>query len=124
MGRIPVKWTAVEAMTGVMKYSTQSDVWSFGVVLFEICTIGAEPSPGISPWKLPSVLLKGYRIPKPEYVKDELYDTMLECWETESENRPSFDALCNKIRGLETRANQVENSFDVYKKLFFNHDCH
>ena len=43
---------------------------------------------------------------------------MLECWETESENKPSFDALCNKIRGLETRANQVENSFDVYKKLF------
>lgn len=37
------------------------------------CFAGAEPYPGISPWKLPNVLLKGYRIPKPEYVKEELY---------------------------------------------------
>lgn len=34
---------------------------------------GAEPYPGISPWTLPNVLLKGYRMPKPEYVRDELY---------------------------------------------------
>ncbi|CAH3030407.1 unnamed protein product [Porites evermanni] len=119
-GRIPVKWTAIEAMTGAMKYTSQSDVWSFGVVLFEICTIGAEPYPGISPFKLPSVLLKGYRIPKPEYVKDELYDIMRECWETEPDNRPSFDKLCQKIRLLGARANQnyvnIKDCLEAYEQ--------
>lgn len=105
-GRIPVKWTALEAMTGSMKYSTQSDVWSFGVVLFEICTIGAEPYPGISPYKIPSVLLKGYRIPKPDYVKEDLYAIMMECWKTEPDDRPSFEALCMQISELKARANQ------------------
>ncbi|KAL9964825.1 hypothetical protein ACROYT_G028515 [Oculina patagonica] len=118
-GRIPVKWTAIEAITGAMKYSTKSDVWSFGVALFEICTIGAEPYPGISPYKLPSVLLKGYRIPKPAYFKDELYDIMLKCWETEPENRPSFDSLCSSIRGLEILSNQnyvnIKDCLEAYE---------
>lgn len=90
------------------------------MVLFEICTIGAEPYPGISPFKLPSVLLKGYRIPKPEYVKDELYDIMRECWETEPDNRPSFDKLCQKIRLLGARANQnyvnIKDCLEAYEQ--------
>lgn len=45
-------------------------------------------------------------MPKPEYVRDELYAIMMDCWETEPENRPSFDSLCNKIKRLEMGANQ------------------
>jgi len=93
--------------------------WSFGVVLYEICTIGAEPYPGISPYKFPSVLQKGYRIPKPEYFKDELYNIMMKCWEMEPENRPSFDSLCTSIRTLEVCSNQnyvnVKDCLEAYE---------
>ncbi|KAK3697936.1 hypothetical protein QZH41_013018, partial [Actinostola sp. cb2023] len=71
-GRLPVKWTAIEALTGSGEYTTQSDVWSFGVVLYEICTIGADPYPGINGKEIPERLDAGYRMPCPGHVDPEL----------------------------------------------------
>ena len=84
----PVRWTAPEAMES-MKFSTTTDVWSYGVVLLEMVLGGALPYPEL---KTNSVvifkMLAGYRTPQPPGCSAELYAIMLECWEAEPDERP------------------------------------
>ncbi|XP_070543914.1 proto-oncogene tyrosine-protein kinase receptor Ret-like isoform X2 [Ptychodera flava] len=91
-GRIPVKWMAVESLYDQM-YTTKSDVWSFGVLLWEIVTLGATPYPGIPPERLFHILKTGHRMEKPDNCSEELYDIMLRCWKTRPQERPTFVEL-------------------------------
>ncbi|XP_077999681.1 proto-oncogene tyrosine-protein kinase receptor Ret-like [Glandiceps talaboti] len=91
-GRIPVKWMAVESLYDQI-YTTKSDVWSFGVLLWEIITLGATPYPGIPPERLFHILKTGYRMERPDNCSDELYDIMLRCWRTSPKERPNFSEL-------------------------------
>ncbi|XP_031564782.1 fibroblast growth factor receptor 2-like isoform X2 [Actinia tenebrosa] len=100
-GRLPVKWTAIEALTGSGEYTTKSDVWSFGVVLYEICTIGAEPYAGLNGKEIPQRLDDGYRMPRPGHVDPELYDVMTSCWESNPDDRPTFPELKETLIKLE-----------------------
>ncbi|XP_048588906.1 fibroblast growth factor receptor 4 isoform X2 [Nematostella vectensis] len=100
-GRLPVKWTAVEALIGGGEYTTLSDVWSFGVVLYEICTIGGEPYPGIAGKDIPDCLETGYRMPCPTHVDATLYQVMASCWATCPDDRPTFASLQKLLNTLE-----------------------
>ncbi|XP_068734303.1 uncharacterized protein [Montipora capricornis] len=91
-GCLPVKWTAIEALLHG-RYTTKSDVWSFGVVLFEIATIGGSPYPDIEVLELIDRLESGYRMEKPSLVPDEVYALMLSCWNEEPNKRPTFAQL-------------------------------
>ncbi|XP_022793668.1 fibroblast growth factor receptor 3-like isoform X2 [Stylophora pistillata] len=75
-GRLPVKWTAYEALL-YGKYTTKSDVWSYGVVLYEIFTIGGSPYPRMDGKKIANLLQQGYRMPKPRHVDDKFKFTVL-----------------------------------------------
>ncbi|XP_038068801.1 angiopoietin-1 receptor-like [Patiria miniata] len=89
---IPVRWLAIESLTRRV-YKSKSDVWSFGILLWEIVTFGSTPYPGIDNKSLVHRLLDGYRMPKPENCADEIYDVMLKCWHVQPSNRPSFSEL-------------------------------
>ncbi|XP_033101286.1 tyrosine kinase receptor Cad96Ca-like, partial [Anneissia japonica] len=70
-GRVPIRWMALESLIDNV-YTIQSDVWSFGVLLWEIITIGSYPYPGMSSKRLISDLQKGFRMPKPDHANDDV----------------------------------------------------
>ncbi|CAH3153640.1 unnamed protein product, partial [Pocillopora meandrina] len=93
-GCIPIKWTAPEILFGhVEQLSTKSDVWSYGIVLYEIFTVGGIPYDGWSQSTTMKKIEEGYRLPKPEHIDDSLYAVMLNCWKYESASRPHFVKL-------------------------------
>ncbi|XP_078395843.1 tyrosine-protein kinase Src42A-like [Cetorhinus maximus] len=89
---LPIKWTAPEV--AIMNHiSMKSDVWSFGVVLFEITTYGMIPYPGMPNRMVLSELLQGYRMPCPIGCPQPIYDIMRECWNEIPSQRPLFSKL-------------------------------
>nr|XP_012229230.1 PREDICTED: vascular endothelial growth factor receptor kdr-like isoform X1 [Linepithema humile] len=98
-GPLPIKWMAIESMKDFM-FSTQSDVWSFGIMLWEFFTLAETPYPGIEVEKLYQKLIEGYRMEQPEYASLEIYDIMLQCWKAEPILRPGFTNLVESISNL------------------------
>ena len=88
--KFPIKWTAPEAAM-YNRFTIKSDVWSFGIVLYEIITYGRFPYPGMTNAQVLEALQQGYRMPRPMGCPDKLYDIMLDCWREEPANRPSSE---------------------------------
>ncbi|XP_075430253.1 macrophage-stimulating protein receptor-like isoform X2 [Ascaphus truei] len=97
--RLPVKWMALESLQ-TQKFTTKSDVWSFGVLLWELMTRGAPPYPDVDPYDITRYLFRGRRLPQPEYCPDPLYSLMLLCWSQRPEERPSFIQLVSDMEGI------------------------
>uniref|UniRef100_A0A6Q2XW98 receptor protein-tyrosine kinase n=1 Tax=Esox lucius TaxID=8010 RepID=A0A6Q2XW98_ESOLU len=98
--RLPLKWMAPEAIFDKI-YTTQSDVWSFGVLMWEIFSLGASPYPGLHIDEDFCCRLKeGTRMSAPEYSSSEIYQTMLDCWQGESGDRPTFTDLVERLGDL------------------------
>jgi serine/threonine protein kinase len=91
-GKIPVKWTAPEALEHRV-FTKKSDVWSFGVVLWELFTYGHSPYPdlhlGQSYDTIISYLKEGNRMAQPDSCSDEFYELMLKCWSLDPDERPT-----------------------------------
>ncbi|XP_061926389.1 tyrosine-protein kinase Lyn-like [Entelurus aequoreus] len=90
--KFPIKWTAPEAIS-YSCFTIKSDVWSFGVLLYEIITFGQMPYPGMTKAEVMSSLQRGYRMPRPGECPPELYAIMESCWRSEPETRPTFDYM-------------------------------
>lgn len=88
--RIPVKWTAPECLVTMKHATPKSDVWSFGVVLWEIFSFGEVPYPGTRSRDVQAYLRNGYRMDKPEFANDFYYNIMKQCWKMKPKQRPSF----------------------------------
>ncbi|XP_030626704.1 tyrosine-protein kinase SRK2 [Chanos chanos] len=94
--KFPVKWTALEALHA-NKFSIKSDVWSFGILLYEIMTYGQMPYPDMTNYQVVEKLPTGYRMPCPPACPKRLYDVMLECWKENPADRPTFETLQWKL---------------------------
>ncbi|XP_066505151.1 vascular endothelial growth factor receptor kdr-like [Hoplias malabaricus] len=98
--RLPLKWMAPEAIFDKI-YTTQSDVWSFGVLMWEIFSLGASPYPGVQiDEEFCCRLKEGTRMSAPEYSSSEIYQTMLDCWHGEPLQRPTFTELVERLGDL------------------------
>ncbi|EYB94168.1 hypothetical protein Y032_0174g434 [Ancylostoma ceylanicum] len=98
-GVIPLRWLSPEAIRDNI-YSTKSDVWAYGIVLWEIVTLGGFPYPTVCDKDMLQYLLDGNRLEKPISCSDEIYAVMTECWRLCARDRPSFVCLCDRLGSL------------------------
>ncbi|XP_078674229.1 fibroblast growth factor receptor 1-like isoform X2 [Branchiostoma floridae x Branchiostoma belcheri] len=96
LSKLPLRWMAYESLFYNV-YTIQSDVWSYGVLLWEILTMGKLPYQGIKGKKMMNMIKAGYRLEKPVLCPDDIYDVMTSCWESLPEDRPTFPQLRNSL---------------------------
>ncbi|XP_045147156.1 fibroblast growth factor receptor 2 isoform X6 [Echinops telfairi] len=114
-GRLPVKWMAPEALFDRV-YTHQSDVWSFGVLMWEIFTLGGSPYPGIPVEELFKLLKEGHRMDKPANCTNELYMMMRDCWHAAPSQRPTFKQLVEDLDRILTLTT-TEDYLDLTQPL-------
>ncbi|XP_076112140.1 hepatocyte growth factor receptor-like [Mytilus galloprovincialis] len=96
---LPVKWMAPESLENGT-YSTKSDVWSFGVVMWELMTRGSAPYCDVNNWDMHKYLQSGRRLKRTDFCPPPLYDIMMTCWEFDPDDRPTFLDVNLRITGL------------------------
>ncbi|XP_062830747.1 vascular endothelial growth factor receptor 1 isoform X1 [Anolis carolinensis] len=98
--RLPLKWMAPESIFDKI-YSTRSDVWSYGVLLWEIFSLGASPYPGVQiDEDFFNKLKEGIRMKAPDFATSEIYQIMLDCWQGDPNERPRFSELVERLGNL------------------------
>uniref|UniRef100_A0AAQ4RJF8 receptor protein-tyrosine kinase n=1 Tax=Gasterosteus aculeatus aculeatus TaxID=481459 RepID=A0AAQ4RJF8_GASAC len=113
---LPLKWMAPESIFNNL-YTTLSDVWSYGILLWEIFTLGGTPYPDLPMNELfYSALKRGYRMAKPAHASDEVYDIMKKCWDEKYETRPDFSRLVHSVGNMladsyKKKYSQVNDNF-------------
>ena len=90
--RLAVRWTAPECYT-LYQTSIKSDVWSFGILLWELVTKGREPYPGMTNQQVHEAVPQGYRMPEPKDCPKPFYQIMLDCWKLNDDERPNFNNI-------------------------------
>uniref|UniRef100_A0A671U887 receptor protein-tyrosine kinase n=1 Tax=Sparus aurata TaxID=8175 RepID=A0A671U887_SPAAU len=91
-GKIPVRWTAPEAIQ-YRKFTSASDVWSYGIVMWEVMSYGERPYWDMSNQDVIKAIEEGYRLPAPMDCPPGLHQLMLDCWQKDRAERPKFDQI-------------------------------
>lgn len=99
VSKLPVKWIALESLADNV-YTTQSDVWAFGVTMWEIMTRGQTPYPGVENSEVYEYLIKGERLKRPPDCGTDIYELMHSCWSPVPKCRPSFSELVSQLQSL------------------------
>uniref|UniRef100_A0A665VR17 Receptor protein-tyrosine kinase n=1 Tax=Echeneis naucrates TaxID=173247 RepID=A0A665VR17_ECHNA len=94
--KTPVKWMALESIL-FRTYTHQSDVWSYGVTVWEMMSYGAEPYANMRPQEVPDLLEKGERLSQPQICTIDVYMVMVKCWMIDENVRPTFKELANEF---------------------------
>ncbi|XP_062337408.1 ephrin type-A receptor 4-like [Osmerus eperlanus] len=98
-GKIPIRWTAPEAIT-YRKFSPASDIWSYGIVMWEVVSYGERPYWDMNNQDVIKAIEEGYRLPPPMDCPVCLHQLMLDCWQRERSERPSFSQILNMLDKL------------------------
>ncbi|XP_053723553.1 receptor tyrosine-protein kinase erbB-3a isoform X1 [Synchiropus splendidus] len=109
--KTPIKWMALESIL-FRRYTHQSDVWSYGVTIWEMMSYGAEPYSNMRPQDVPDLLEKGERLSQPQICTIDVYMVMVKCWMIDENVRPTFKELASEF----TRMARDPNRFLVIKE--------
>ncbi|KAJ8275679.1 hypothetical protein COCON_G00074310 [Conger conger] len=117
ISKMPVKWIAIESLADRV-YTTKSDVWSFGVTMWEIATRGQTPYPGVENSEIYDYLRQGNRLKQPPDCLDSIYSLMFSCWLLSPKDRPGFEALCCELeKALEEMPDPLEADEILYVNM-------
>ncbi|GCC20881.1 hypothetical protein chiPu_0019450, partial [Chiloscyllium punctatum] len=116
ISKMPVKWIAIESLADRV-YTTKSDVWSYGVTMWEIATRGQTPYPGVENSEIYDYLRQGNRLKQPPDCLDALYELMYYCWQLNPRERPTFEIICCQ---LEKIVEDLPPSSDPEEILYVN----
>ncbi|XP_022099343.1 hepatocyte growth factor receptor-like isoform X2 [Acanthaster planci] len=112
--KLPVRWMALESLERNV-YNTKTDVWSFGVVMWEFLTRGMTPYPSVDNWDICTYLQRGRRLQQPMHCPDHVYQIMMNCWSVSPVDRPTFDDLAGQITDiLMASVNQESEDHEIY----------
>ncbi|XP_075785368.1 ephrin type-A receptor 5 isoform X11 [Pelodiscus sinensis] len=98
-GKIPIRWTAPEAIA-FRKFTSASDVWSYGIVMWEVVSYGERPYWEMTNQDVIKAVEEGYRLPSPMDCPAALYQLMLDCWQKDRNSRPKFDEIVSMLDKL------------------------
>uniref|UniRef100_A0A8C6WYR6 receptor protein-tyrosine kinase n=1 Tax=Neogobius melanostomus TaxID=47308 RepID=A0A8C6WYR6_9GOBI len=112
IAKMPVKWIAVESLADRV-FTVKSDVWAFGVTMWEIATRGMTPYPGIQNHEIYDHLLEGHRLKQPPDCLDELYEIMYMCWRADPLDRPVFTQLREMLEKLAEKLPDASSKDDI-----------
>nr|BBD75251.1 fibroblast growth factor receptor-a [Parasteatoda tepidariorum] len=115
-GILPIKWMSPESLLNRI-FSPESDVWSYGVLIWEIFSLGASPYPTIPYEKMFQKLRNGHRMAKPDQCPSSVYGIMLDCWNYEPKARPNFQTIAKKLDRI--LLDSLEEANQVYLELDF-----
>lgn len=100
----PIKWMAIEALSG--RWSPASDVWAWGVTMWEVLTRSQQPFPDVDPFEMETYLLEGFRLHQPVNCPDQLYRVMVSCWTHSAHHRASVNTLFSHLQDFNTQLQQ------------------
>uniref|UniRef100_A0A3B5MBI6 receptor protein-tyrosine kinase n=1 Tax=Xiphophorus couchianus TaxID=32473 RepID=A0A3B5MBI6_9TELE len=95
-GKIPIRWTAPEAIQ-YRKFTSASDVWSYGIVMWEVMSYGERPYWDMTNQDVINAIEQDYRLPPPMDCPNALHQLMLDCWQKDRNNRPKFSQIVNNL---------------------------
>ena len=105
--KFPIKWTAPEGLA-FNRFTTKSDVWAYGILLWEIATFGMSPYPGVDLSDVYHLLETGYRMEMPHRCDGDLFGLMAECWEWDPARRPAFGEIKGRVTDILDRLSAAE----------------
>uniref|UniRef100_A0A6Q2YV77 receptor protein-tyrosine kinase n=1 Tax=Esox lucius TaxID=8010 RepID=A0A6Q2YV77_ESOLU len=108
-GKIPIRWTAPEAIA-YRKFTSASDVWSYGIVMWEVMSYGERPYWDMSNQDVIKAIDEGYRLPPPMDCPVSLHQLMLDCWQRERSDRPKFGQIVNMLDKLIRNPNSLKRT--------------
>ncbi|XP_052094611.1 proto-oncogene tyrosine-protein kinase receptor Ret-like isoform X1 [Mytilus californianus] len=113
--RIPIKWMAPECMKTTKYANELSDVFSYGIVMWEIFSLGETPYPGVQNTDVSSVVKRGTKMKKPELCDDAFYKIMLKCWHYDPHKRSGFEQIKQELSKLFTEESGDDDYYMYYK---------
>ncbi|XP_069510168.1 macrophage colony-stimulating factor 1 receptor isoform X2 [Ambystoma mexicanum] len=121
--RLPVKWMAPESIFDCI-YTVQSDVWSYGILLWEIFSLGMSPYPGVLvDGKFYTLVKQGYQMARPDFAPLEIYEMMKACWHLEPTQRPTFQQISEFIQHQVGSAHDQNANLPCNTEVDAESDC-